>query len=149
MSMNPSVTIAYVTERPTAVVAATTTWRDFPSQWKPMLDQVYACLRRHDNPGQGCNVMLYKDDVPHVEVGVELIAPCELDSPVVRSVLPAGEVATTVHRGPYQELGVAHGAVTRWCAANGRSLAGPRWEIYGDWREDPAELETEVYYLLV
>jgi hypothetical protein len=38
--------------------------------------------------------------------------------------------------------------VVRWCAEQGRPLAGPRWEIYGDWREDPAELETEVYYLL-
>jgi hypothetical protein len=33
-------------------------------------------------------------------------------------------------------------------AASGRALAGPRWEVYGDWRDDPAELETEVYYLL-
>ena len=148
MAMNPAVTVTHVTERPTAVVAATTNWRDFPSQWKPMLDQVYACLGAHDSARQGSNVMLYKDDVPHVEVGVELIAPCVLDSPVIQSALPAGEVAMSVHRGPYQELGVAHDAVTRWCAANARSLAGPRWEIYGDWREDPAELETEVYYLL-
>ncbi len=148
MAIDVAVTVIHVAERPTAVVAATTAWPDFPAQWKPMLDQVYACFRRHDSPRQGCNVMLYKDDVPHVEVGVELIAPCVLDNPVVRSVLPAGEVATTVHRGPYQELGLAHDAVTRWCAANGRSLAGPRCEINGDWREDPAELETEVYYLL-
>ncbi len=27
-------------------------------------------------------------------------------------------------------------------------LAGPRWEIYGDWHEDVSELETEVFYLL-
>ena len=148
MSVEPAVTVTHVTERPTAVIAATTTWQDFPSQWKPMLDQVYACLRRHGSTGQGHNVMLYKDDVPNVEVGVELIAPCALDSPVIRSALPAGEVAMTVHRGPYQELGLAHDPVTRWCAANGRSLAGPRWEIYGDWREDLAELETEVYCLL-
>jgi hypothetical protein len=24
----------------------------------------------------------------------------------------------------------------------------PSWEIYGHWREDPSELETEVYYLV-
>jgi len=30
----------------------------------------------------------------------------------------------------------------------GRQLAGPRFEVYGDWRDDPAQLETEVYYLL-
>ena len=58
MSMTPAVMVTRLTERPTAVVAATTTWRDFPAQWKPMLDQVYACLRRHGDPGQGCNIML-------------------------------------------------------------------------------------------
>ncbi|MGO8958036.1 MAG: GyrI-like domain-containing protein [Streptosporangiaceae bacterium] len=148
MSLPPDVTVTHVAERPTAVIAATTTWRDFPMQWKPMLDQVYACLRRHGSAGQGCNVMLYKDDIPQVEVGVELITPCVLDSPVIRSRLPAGEVAMTVHRGPYQDLRAAHDIVTHWCAANGRALAGPRWEVYGDWSDDPAELETEVYYLL-
>ncbi|HTP18344.1 MAG TPA: hypothetical protein VMJ65_01995 [Solirubrobacteraceae bacterium] len=33
-------------------------------------------------------------------------------------------------------------------AAEGRDLAGPRWEIYGHWREDPNELETEIFWLL-
>jgi effector-binding domain-containing protein len=148
MAAQPEVRVATVSARPTAVVAMTTAWRDFGAQWKPMLDEVYACLQRHDSAKQGCNVMLYKDDVPNVEVGVELIAPCVLDQPVVRSALPAGDVAMTVHRGPYQDLGVAHDRVKRWCSDNGRALAGPSWEAYGDWREDPADLETEVYYLL-
>lgn len=113
-----------------------------------MLDQVYECLRRNASAKQGCNVMLYLDDVPHVEIGVELIAPCVLDGPVTRSALPAGRVAWTVHRGPYQELGEAYDRIARWCAEQGLALAGPRWEIYGDWREDPAELTTEVHFLL-
>jgi hypothetical protein len=46
-------------------------------------------------------------------------------------------------------LGGAHTAVRSWCAARRLRIAGPRWEVYGDWREDPAELETEVYYLLL
>lgn len=150
--MEPAVLVTTVAERPTAVIAAVTTWQDFPSQWKPMLDQVYACLSRHGSARQGCNIMLYWDATPRVEVGVEvgveLIAPCVLDSPVIRSALPAGQAAMTVHRGPYGELGRAHQAVAQWCAARGLDLAGPRWEIYGDWREDPADLETEVYYLL-
>ncbi len=147
--MRPAVTVSVVAGRPTAVVAATTTWQDFPAQWKPMLDHVYACLHRHGSSGQGRNVMLYKNDIPQVEVGVELIAPCVLDGPVIRSALPAGEVAMTVHRGPYRDLRTAHDTVIQWCAAEQRNMAGPRWEIYGDWREDPADLETEVYYLLL
>jgi hypothetical protein len=30
----------------------------------------------------------------------------------------------------------------------GLELAGPRWEIYGHHRDDPAELQAEVVYLL-
>jgi effector-binding domain-containing protein len=145
--MDP-VTVEVVEARPIAVVAATATWDTFPDLWRPMLDEVYACMRRHGNVKQGANVMLYLDDTPTVEIGVEFINPCELDGPVTRSALPAGRVARTVHRGPYEHLGHAHNRVNQWCAEHGHALAGPLWEVYGDWREDPAELETEVYHLL-
>jgi hypothetical protein len=32
--------------------------------------------------------------------------------------------------------------------ASGRDLTGERWEIYGDWREDPSLLETRIFYRL-
>lgn len=95
MAEAADVTVRNIGPRPTAVVKATTTWRDFPTQWRPMLHEVYAWLRRRSSAKQGCNVMLYLDDVAHVEVGVELIAPCVLDDPVVRSALPAGSAAST------------------------------------------------------
>jgi effector-binding domain-containing protein len=130
------------------VVAETTTWPDFPMLWKPLLDEVWACLRA-SGIERGCpNVMLFRDDVPHVEVGVELRRPCLLTGRVVASTLPAGEVAMTVHKGPYAGLASAHRAVLDWCAETGRRPAGPRWEIYGPHAADPAELATEVYYLL-
>jgi effector-binding domain-containing protein len=92
--------------------------------------------------------MLYWDDIPRVEVGVELRVPCPLTGRVVASSLPAGQVAMTVHRGPYAGLAAAHRAVLDWCAAEARGRAGPRWEVYGPHRDDPAEVWTEVYYLL-
>ena len=146
--MDHAVELVTVAARPTAVVAARTTWAEFPSLWKGMLDEVWACLRAA-GINRGCrNVMLYKDDVPNVEIGVELVQPCPLDGRVVASALPAGRVAMTVHRGGYDGLLLAHEAVVRWCAAQGHQLAGPRWEIYGPHRDNPAELETEVYRLL-
>jgi len=146
--MDHLVELITVEPRPTAVVAAATTWPDFPALWKGMLDEVWACLRAA-GINRGCrNVMLYKDDVPNVEIGVELLMPCPLDGRVVASALPAGRVAMTVHRGGYGDLGLAHQAVVRWCAARGEELAGPRWEVYGPHRDDPAELATTVYYLL-
>jgi len=143
-----NVQVVIATKRPTAVVARATTWDEFPRLWKHLLDEVYAFLKTSDVSQTGHNVMLYKDDVPNVEVGVEVAQSFSSPGPVVSSALPAGEVAMVVHRGRYERLGSSHQAVIDWCASNGRERAGPRWEIYGDWHEDPTQLETEVYYLL-
>jgi effector-binding domain-containing protein len=146
--MSYQVTVTDAGARPTAVVAAATTWPEFPGRWKELLDQVWACLRA-GGIHSGCrNIMLYLDDVPHVEVGVLLDQPCPLTGRVVASALPAGRVAMTVHRGPYAGLGAAHQAVLSWCAGQGLRPAGPRWEIYGPHHDDPAQLWTEVYCLL-
>jgi effector-binding domain-containing protein len=85
---------------------------------------------------------------PNVEVGVLASGPFSEAGNVIWSALPAGVTAATTHRGPYAELDSAHRRVRDWCAAHGHRLAGPRWEIYGHWREDPGDLETEVHYLL-
>jgi effector-binding domain-containing protein len=83
-----------------------------------------------------------------VEVGVQVDGPFVASGRVTPSELPAGRVATTVHRGSYDGLGAAHEAVHAWCATHGHSLTRTRWEIYGDWQEDPEDLETEIAYLL-
>jgi len=146
--MSYEVTAKEAMARPTAVVAATTTWEEFPTLWGKLLDEVWTCLRANGIT-QGCrNIMFYRDGVPHVEVGVELAQPCELTGRVVASELPAGEVAMTVHYGSYAGLGHAHQAVHDWSAGQGRPLAGPRWEVYGPHDEDPAKVWTEIYYLV-
>jgi len=123
------VTVADVGARPTAVVAATTTWQEFPQLWRGLSCEVWACLRA-GGIQRGCrNIMLYLDDVPHVEVGIELTQPCPLTGRVVASALPAGEAAMTVHWGSYAELGGAHQAVLDWSAAHGGQPAGPKWEV--------------------
>lgn len=148
--MRYEVTLTRCEATPTAVVAASTTWEEFPGRWKAMLDEVWAFLR---GPGAGLrtdghNVMLYSDDVPNVEVGVQVTGAFARSGRVVPSTLPAGETATTVHRGAPDGLGAAHRAVLDWCAAHGRQVAGPRWEVYGDWGDDPAEFETTIHWLL-
>jgi effector-binding domain-containing protein len=153
--MEYEVTMTDVAARPTAVVPATTTWPEFPTLWGTLLDQVWACLRANGIERGSRNVMLYRDprdhdDVPRVdvEVGVELLRPCPLTGNVVASVLPAGRVAMTVHRGPYPGLAAAHQAVSDWCAANGQRPVGTRWEVYGPHDADPANVWTEVSWLL-
>ena len=52
----------------------------------------------------------------------------------------------TVHRGPYGRLDDAHRAIRNWCTTMGLRPTKVRWEIYGDWTQDEAQLETEVWY---
>jgi len=146
--MDYELTIADVVARPTAVVPAVTTWAEFPTLWGQLLYEVWACVRA-SGIHSGCrNIMLYRDDVPNVEVGVMLDQPCLLTGRVVDSVLPAGTAAMTVHHGPFSGVGSAHDAVLTWCAARGRRTTGMRWEVYGPHNDDPAEQWTEVYWLL-
>jgi effector-binding domain-containing protein len=142
------VSLVEAESRPTAVVAATTTWAEFPAVWGQLLGEVWGCLRA-GGIDRGCrNIMLYLDNAPNVEVGVLLDRPCPLTGRVVASALPAGATAMTIHRGPFGEVRAAHDAVLRWCAAEGRQTAGVRWEIYGPHHDDPAQQWTEIHWLL-
>ena len=137
---------------PTAVVAAATTWAQFPAVWGPMLDQVWGFLRGGQAPpglySGGHNVMLYLDDVPHVEVGVQVTGPFEAAGPVVASVLPGGLVATATHTGPMTAIGDTHQAVRDWSTGHGYQLAGPHWEIYGDPDPSSGEFAVQVCWAL-
>jgi effector-binding domain-containing protein len=141
-----------VAPRPTAVVAVTTTWDEYPTLWPALLEEVYEVVRPRPelapppDPSGGIwrNVMLYRDDAPSVEVGVLVAATFEPAGPVVPSRLPGGRVVTTVHRGDYAGLAAAHDAVHRHAASNGLQLAGPRWEIYGH----PPDVEIEISWLV-
>lgn len=148
--MSDDVRLVTVPERHTAVVACTTTWQEFPTLWKRLLDQVWAFLAGTDLRTDGHNIMMYRDSGAslQVEVGVQVVRAFESRGPVVASMLPAGRAAMAVHRGPYAGLEQAHRAVLKHCADEGLPLTGTRWEIYGDWHTDPANLETEVYWQL-
>jgi effector-binding domain-containing protein len=151
-AMTAEVTVQTAEPTPTAVVAAATTWAEFPMMWRPMLDKVWGFLRGAAPEGlyqQGHNIMLYKDDVPNVEVGVQVSGPFGPSGDVVASALPGGLVATATHTGPIAEIGDTHHAVSEWSKANGYRLAGPRWEIYGDPDPSSGDFDVQVFWSLV
>jgi effector-binding domain-containing protein len=90
--------------------------------------------------------MLYKDDVPNVEVGVEVGGAFTPVGRIIASELPGGRVAMTTHRGSW-DVGPAHLEVIETCERLGLERAGPRWEIYGHFNA-PGDEEVEIYYLV-
>ena len=146
--MQYEVVLATVEAGRIAAVRERVTPADIGSRFGPALDQVWQFVR-DAGLTTGHNVFLYDDANPGlIEFGVQVTAEFEDGDVVVCSETPAGTIATTTHVGPYDELGAAHSAVRAWCHDEGRAIAGPFWEIYGDWNEDPTKLETEVCYLL-
>jgi hypothetical protein len=82
--------------QPTAVIAETTSWEAYPGTWPLLLDEVWSALRpRRTEIRPGRNVMLYKDDVPNVEVGVEVEGSF---APLGRII--ASTLAVRTPRGP-------------------------------------------------
>jgi len=152
LAMALEVTAKTVEPTPTAVVAAVTTWAEFPKVWGPMLNAVWSFLRGDAPEGlhkQGHNIMLYKDDVPNVEVGVQVSGPFSPIGEVVPSNLPGGLVATATHTGPIAKIGDTHSAVCEWSKANGYRLAGPHWEVYGDPDPKTGDFDVDVFWSLV
>ena len=149
--MTVDVTVTTVVPCPTAVVAAATTWAQFPNAWRPMLDEVWGFLRDAAPEGlytDGHNVMLYQDDVPNIEIGVQVSGRFEPAGKVVASTLPGGLVATATHTGPIAELGNTHRAVTEFATAGGYTPTGVRWEVYGDPDPSTGHFEVTVFWAL-
>lgn len=96
----------------------------------------------------GAQRLLYKDDVPNVEVGVQVARSFEPTGHVVASALPGGLVATATHTGPIAQIGDTHRAVREWSSANGYRLAGPHWEIYGDPDPSTGGFDVKVFWSL-
>jgi effector-binding domain-containing protein len=79
-----------------------------------------------------------------VDFGVQVIRPFKDEGEVICTETPAGEVAMTTHIGSYAGIAAAHNAIQSWRTATGRAFGTCSWEVYGDWTDDEAKLETMV-----
>lgn len=115
------------------------------------LDQVYAAARTGAVSLDGQNIFIYHAATAEqltVDFCVGVTAPFAAVGSVVPLTTPAGSAAMTTHYGDYAKLGEANAAIRAWCGANGRKRAGPSWEVYGHWHDNPAQRRTDVFYLL-
>ncbi|MDZ4760729.1 MAG: GyrI-like domain-containing protein [Alphaproteobacteria bacterium] len=155
--MTQDVSLQRVSPRTLAAVRASVPAGSVGAAFGPPLDKVWAFLRRNEGlRTDGHNVFLYHHEPELaqtstrslIDFGVEVTRAFEGEGDVACVETPGGEAAVAVHRGPYLGMKTAHDAIHRWCAENGRGIGAFSWEIYSDWNEDPARLETTIFYLL-
>jgi effector-binding domain-containing protein len=136
-----TVEIRQVSAQPIAVVRGLTTAANLPKRIRALFDEFYAGFAGK----AGLNIVFY----PTFDVAGEFEIQCGVQvESGGNSSTPAGTIATTVYLGPYDQMSPAHNAIHQWVRENGRKLAGPSWEVYGHWSDDPAKLRTEIFYLL-
>jgi AraC family transcriptional regulator len=77
------------------------------------------------------------------------IPPVEPDSSGVGvKQVEEAEVASTVHKGPFDEVGKTYGMLWEWMNANGYEIVGPSEEVYfsDPCTTPPHELTTEIRF---
>jgi effector-binding domain-containing protein len=120
--------------------------RDYAKIIMACLDRVWQLLKA--SPARrGHNVVIYRDGAI-TEAGVELLEEIEAPEGLFIVQTPAGRVATAAHLGNYDGIHATAMKLVADCQAQGRVLEGTSWEVYGDWKEDPAKLRTDIYFLL-
>ena len=156
--MSYEVRVLQVAPGPLAVVRGVANLNNLSSRIRALFDQVYGLLAKGAVRQDGQNVIVYLD-VPGknllaspegcpIEVGVQVAAPFTNGAGLMSSATPGGMAVTAVHMGPYDQIKMAHHAIHQWSADHHYTLAGPNWEIYGDWNDQPDQLRTDVFYLL-
>jgi effector-binding domain-containing protein len=144
---SPGVALVRVAPQPTLAVPAQVEQGELARAIPKLLDDVYRLIHERQIEHGGLNVVLYRG-CSDIEAGVLVSEPMRGEGRVVASLLPGGTIATTRYAGSYEGLGVAHEAIRRWIDEQGLALAGPSWEIYGHWDDDPEKRYTQVSYLL-
>ena len=138
--------------RPTAVVRRRASQRDVPKVIPEACGVVWKIVRAQQIPAPAGTSRFIWTVRSIWKSAWNLKSPCEDHGELICSTLPAGNVATTTHFGPYNQLGPAHQAILDFCANHGDKLAGPSWEIYGHWEDawntDPSLIRTDLFYLL-
>lgn len=92
-------------------------------------------LGRGDASASGSPLLVFHDVIDDQTDGaVEICLPIDRYIPgngeVYERQLEGGTLATTIHRGPYEEIAPAYQAVTGWISAHGHEIAGPPREVY-------------------
>jgi hypothetical protein len=152
--MSYEIVTSTVIAQPLAAVRRRVLIGEVGRAWKPALDLVWEFLRRHEGlRTDGHNCFLYHhppsgETAMDVDFGVQVVRTFENEGEVICTETLAGEVVMTTHVGSYARLAAAHKALHSWRAATGRVFGACSWEIYGDWTDDEAKLETQVVYLL-
>ncbi|WP_438853947.1 GyrI-like domain-containing protein [Agromyces sp. M3QZ16-3] len=146
------VRIVSVPHRHLAVVRERTTFAGIPAVMASAFERVAAVLGPRGLLGDGPAIGRYSGmdpatDAVTVSAGFVVGGPIEAEGDVVPDELPAVEVATTTHLGPYDRVSEAYDAIAAAMSLHGRELdESTMWEEYWSPPGTPDEETRTVVY---
>lgn len=85
-------------------------------------------------PAAATFLIIYDTEYKEKDVDVEVCVPVKKSIPGSDKVkvyeLPGMEAACIIHKGPYESVGEAYGALMAWIEKNGYQVTGPSRELY-------------------
>ncbi|PKN81381.1 MAG: hypothetical protein CVU47_06945 [Chloroflexi bacterium HGW-Chloroflexi-9] len=123
-----------------------------PEEFGPKVGAAYGRLYAYagaKGATPGMPMMIVRDMGPPMllEIAIAVTPETPGDGDILASALPAGDVVTTLHIGPYDTIGAAYEAVFAYAGQHGRQPAGAPYETYltdPDTEPDPAKYRSEV-----
>jgi effector-binding domain-containing protein len=84
-----------------------------------------------------------------LEIGFPVARKIAGKGDVQPSEFPGGKLASTVHIGPYDQVGPGYDALMKWIVAQGYEATNVAYEIYYSGPETPPqEIKTEIVFPL-
>lgn len=118
-----------------------------------MFGELEAFLKSHNAATNGYATTLYDDEEwPERDIHVRAAFPTAANLPEDQRVkietLPAGTMATVIHKGSFEKLGSAYDALTQWIESNGYRIVGSGREInlQFDPQGSPDDYVTEIQF---
>lgn len=65
-----------------------------------------------------------------LEAGMPIVGSPNVEGEIALTSLPGGDVASTIHKGSYDQLNQAHEAIQTWMIENNEEAGGAPWEVY-------------------
>jgi AraC family transcriptional regulator len=159
VAANYKINLENFTAKPTVVIKATLTPLPgaeavTPEQVTSALGRILPKVRKHltdsgiapISPPFAC-WFKYEAKIVEFEAGLMVANPVPGSGEIVPSELASGRQATTIHVGPYQNIGGAYEALHSWLTEHSETKAGAPWEVYitDPMFTPPAKLRTKIY----
>ena len=132
--MSYVVELETMSERPAAVVAGTVSEGKVGSFiGKAFTSVMQALSEQHQFPvGEPFACYHVNGNTFEIHAGFPVTSPVTASGNVEPFMLPGGNVATTLHVGPYDKVADAYNAIMAWLPTQNLQPAGDPWEVYLD-----------------